>query len=260
MSVDARRPGRPPLLSYVICATHRSGSQLLCELLRNTRVAGWPFEYFLPRDEARDKSVVAAPESFRMDVKFLPRILAGRQTRNGVFGIKVMASYLDEFVDWLRLSRPDLAGAAEADVIAGALPNVRYVHLTRADRVRQAVSLVRAERTGAYEARDGDPAPAFDASFDFEAVDAAVRTLSEEDARWQRFFAGAGVSPHVVGYEDLVTDLAEGVLGVLEALGIEPPPSRDFVSVQLRKQGDAVNGEWAAAYRAAASRRDPLLT
>jgi LPS sulfotransferase NodH len=254
MSAEARRLNRPPVLSYVICATHRSGSQLLCELLRNTRVAGWPFEYFLPRSEARDKAVVASPDSFRMDVKFLPRIVAGRQTSNGVFGIKVMASYLDEFVEWLRLSRPDLSGAAEADVVGAALPNERYVHLTRADRALQAVSLVRATRTGAYEARDGDPAVPFDGGFDFDAVHAAVQDLEREEARWLRFFEDARVRPHVVRYEDLVADRAREVIGVLEALGIEAPASRDFVEVQLRKQGDGINEAWAAAYRAAVSR------
>jgi LPS sulfotransferase NodH len=34
------------LRSYLVCATQRSGSTLLCELLKGTRVAGRPEEYF----------------------------------------------------------------------------------------------------------------------------------------------------------------------------------------------------------------------
>ena len=34
------------LTSYLICATQRSGSYLLCEALKNTGIAGKPEEYF----------------------------------------------------------------------------------------------------------------------------------------------------------------------------------------------------------------------
>ncbi len=35
-----------PMLSYLVCATPRSGSTLLCKLLGQTGVAGHPEEYF----------------------------------------------------------------------------------------------------------------------------------------------------------------------------------------------------------------------
>src|ERR1700759_375295 len=37
---------RPPNRAYLVCATPRSGSTLLCELLRSTGVAGRPLEHF----------------------------------------------------------------------------------------------------------------------------------------------------------------------------------------------------------------------
>src|SRR3954466_4170968 len=36
----------PPTLSYLVCATPRSGSTLLCHLLDQTGIAGHPEEYF----------------------------------------------------------------------------------------------------------------------------------------------------------------------------------------------------------------------
>ena len=36
----------PPLRSYLVCATPRSGSTLLCHLLSQTGLAGRPEEYF----------------------------------------------------------------------------------------------------------------------------------------------------------------------------------------------------------------------
>lgn len=35
-----------PELSYLICATPRSGSTLLCEAMQNSGIAGCPEEYF----------------------------------------------------------------------------------------------------------------------------------------------------------------------------------------------------------------------
>ena len=35
-----------PHSSYIVCATQRSGSTLLCEILKNTYLAGYPEEYF----------------------------------------------------------------------------------------------------------------------------------------------------------------------------------------------------------------------
>jgi LPS sulfotransferase NodH len=40
-----------PHTSYLVCATPRSGSFLLCEALKNTALAGQPEEYFWRDDE-----------------------------------------------------------------------------------------------------------------------------------------------------------------------------------------------------------------
>src|SRR3954464_7122438 len=39
-------PSMPPASPYLVCATPRSGSTLLCETLRATGVAGNPLEHF----------------------------------------------------------------------------------------------------------------------------------------------------------------------------------------------------------------------
>ena len=58
-------------ISYLVCSTQRSGSTLLCELLRATDVAGVPDEYFeglretglprQPRQYFEDPSVRTSP-------------------------------------------------------------------------------------------------------------------------------------------------------------------------------------------------------
>ena len=53
-----------PMLSYLVCATQRSGSTLLCELLRATEVAGVPDEYF---ERLRDTGQPRQPRQYFED-------------------------------------------------------------------------------------------------------------------------------------------------------------------------------------------------
>src|SRR4051794_39995083 len=93
--------------AYLICATPRSGSTLLCELLKATGVAGRPEEYFetlratgVPRqprpyfEDVADPAVLdllSPGEPVEPETAFDPA--AGRRagtTPNGVFGAKVI--------------------------------------------------------------------------------------------------------------------------------------------------------------------------
>ena len=47
--------------SYLVCATQRSGSTLLCELLKDTGVAGRPEEYF---EAMHDTGIPPHPRDF----------------------------------------------------------------------------------------------------------------------------------------------------------------------------------------------------
>jgi trehalose 2-sulfotransferase len=42
-----------PKVSYLVCASQRSGTELLCRCLAATGVAGCPQEYFLAEDPAK---------------------------------------------------------------------------------------------------------------------------------------------------------------------------------------------------------------
>ena len=89
-----------PVQSYLVCATPRSGSTLLCEALGSTDLAGPPAEYFLPKDDGH--------WCREWDVKgfeaFVDRALAAGSTPNGVFGAKVMWGYFDAVVGALSSS------------------------------------------------------------------------------------------------------------------------------------------------------------
>ena len=188
LMVDAMRPR----LSYLICATPRSGSTLLCEALGRTGIAGNPAEHFevlletgsprRPRDyfqRSNDPEVWAllddpafqdvlgdyggrfAEHPDRENPSWSPpdfgellnRALKKGTTSNGVFGTKIMWAYFRDFVRLAR--RAGREGVAPCEVPASVFPNLRrYVWVRRDDTTRQAISLWKALQTWTW--RQGD--------------------------------------------------------------------------------------------------------
>ncbi|MBV9278904.1 MAG: hypothetical protein JOZ41_02370 [Chloroflexi bacterium] len=74
-------------------------------------------------------------------------------TPNGIFGVKVMATYVVEDVLGRLRRLPDRASLPAPALLTSVFPNLHYVHMRRRDRVRQAVSWVRAHQTGIWSQR-----------------------------------------------------------------------------------------------------------
>ena len=86
-------------------------------------------------------------------------------------------------------------------------------------------------------------------AFDFEEIDGLYHVARVHDAAWARWFATHGVDPLRVVYEELAADPVGVVEDVLERLGLEPAPGAGRAPMELSRQADAVNLDWAARYR-----------
>ena len=233
-----------PHTSYLICATPRSGSFLLCETLKDTGLAGNPEEYFW-RDDEPAWTARWGTETY---LDYLEAALRAGSTANGVFGAKVMWGYLDDFERKLR-TFPGLEHMP--------LPRLHYIWMTRRDRVRQAVSFSKAVQTGVWAWHGDGPtqSPVLAPVFDFEQITALASEIKEHDEQWRRFFADAGVAPLQMVYEDLVRDRERAARDVLAYLGIELPadaPVRAATHVpreqRMQRQADAQSEEWVRRY------------
>lgn len=238
--------------AYLICGTPRTGSTLLCDLLRSTAIAGRPESYFRLPDEQSwaDRWRLARPrkEAFDYDDYVRAAVVAG-SSPNGVFGARVMWGTLEEIVTKLGTVYPDCAGA-DRELLTRAFGHTRFVYLWRDDPVAQAVSWARAEQTHFWH--DGDAAlPGNEPCFDFEQIHTLVQTIDEHNAAWRDWFAVFNVQPHLVRYEALATDPAGVTRGILDFLGLHLPVDRAIVS-RRRRQADQLNHDWIARYRAVA--------
>ena len=98
---------------YLLCSTPRTGSTLLCGLLESTGVAGHPASYFRRPDEDAFAAQWAIPRPSAGTsgyADFLNAALATGTTDNGVFAARIMWGTLEELVERLGTTFPDVAG------------------------------------------------------------------------------------------------------------------------------------------------------
>jgi LPS sulfotransferase NodH len=251
MSPPARSAGRAD--SYLICATPRTGSSLLCGLLASTGVAGHPESYFRQPDEqawAARWGIASRPDGTFSYAEYVRAALAAGRTDNGVFAARIMWGTMAEVVSRLAAVHPDLAGR-DAALVQRAFGRTRFIYVRRGDAVAQAVSLLRAEQTGVwFETIQGaHQEPQQEPRFDRGELRALVRLASEHNAAWQEWFTSAGVRPYPVLYEELAADPVGVTRGILEFLGLELPAGRE-IAVRHRRLADHLNAQWAGRYRA----------
>ena len=276
-----------PNLSYLICATPRSGSTLLSGALRNTGIAGCPEEHFevlletgqprQPRDyfqRSNDPEVWAllddpefqdvlgeyggryAEHPARRDPSWRPpdferlleEALRKGTTENGVLGTKIMWAY---FRDFVRLARrtPGLESVRPCEVPAYILPNLRrFVWIRRRDTTRQAVSLWRALQTQEWRRDSEEDVNGRGLRFSFAAVDHLKLRIDEHNAAWQAYFERCGIEPLKVVYEEFIEAYEESVLGLLEGIGISVPEDFTVARPKMKQQADETSEEWVRLY------------
>jgi len=237
--------------SYLICATPRTGSSLLCGLLDSSGVAGHPESYFRQPSEqeyAARWGIVSSSDGAFSYADYVRAAMAEGTTGNGVFAARIMWGTLDELVARLRPLYPGMAGASDLELLNRAFGRTRFVYLRRGDVVAQAVSLLRAEQTDVWHDTAGENSePVREPYFDFGRIEGLVREIEGDNLAWQRWFGSAGVQPHLVRYEELEVAPVEIALGVLGFLGLELAPGRQVV-VRHKRLADELNAAWIDGY------------
>jgi LPS sulfotransferase NodH len=241
MSAAHDCPFGTPTHRFLILAEPRSGSTLLVEALRNSGVAGVPFEYLNPRYVERwaARMGIEGEPPMRRYLKFL---LRRRTTPNGVFTIKVQPDQLLTF---------QKAGAFAQNHIRSYK---RFVLMRRRDKLAQAVSYYRALASDVWNVHDRKRSPGQEvgAAFDPAAISLMLRNLFQDErtlARTARAARKRNVPVHVIDYEALDADFAGTWQALLEFLELPPVPAQQ-VRTTLERQRDTVSERLAERYRA----------
>jgi LPS sulfotransferase NodH len=239
------RPGR----SYLICATPRTGSYLLCDALIATGIAGRPTEYFSIGYEQHWSPVWGTTDY----ASYLRYVVATTTTPNGVFGAKTHPWQFDYFAR-KAAGRAPVNYAERPAVLAEWFPNLGYVWLRRRNKLHQAISYAKSIETNVWWDAEAPPAPYDEPKpealqFDFELITQSVARLVEEEDMWRRYFAAIGEKPLVIDYEDLFADPEAALVSVLDLLELDLPDSYTAPAPRFRRQADETTLEWEALYR-----------
>ena len=239
-----------PTLSYTIWYSPRTGSNLLCDALLSTGVAGRPEEW------------LGSHDTFNLFAKFGVRdanalhraVWEKGTTPNGVFGLRCQTyePYFENLLSYLAGSPGALDPTANRMAVwEQAFPNHRHIFLTRRNKFRQAVSWYKASQTKEWfrEVDEATNPRPVDDRYDADDIGFFLLAAVSSEAAQQELFAEGRVSPLVVVYEDFVRDHDATVRRVLTHLGIGDAATLDIAPPILEPLADELSEEWVQRAR-----------
>ena len=246
------------IASYIICTTPRSGSTLLCKLLASTGKAGQPDSFYHRPEFMREwadewgLSDTGTLTKSDFDRAYLAAAMKAGDAGTGIFGLRLQQEYLQLLSQTLDQIYPQLP--SDGDRYQRAFGKTLYLHLTREDKVAQAVSLVKAEQSGLWHLNsDGTElerlAAPQELHYDFGRIHREVVSLEQDDQAWDNWFKQQKVTPVQIRYEALAENPAGTLIQIFEALEIEPP-NVDNIEPAVAKLADSKSLEWMRRFRA----------
>ena len=193
--------------------------------------------------------------ALEFNVAYLEAAISAGKGGTGVFGLRLMRENLDELSAILDQIFPDLP--SDKARFERAFGHILYIHLSRENKLAQAVSLVKAEQTGLWHiAPDGTEieriAPPKEPQYDFERIKREVTELETYDAGWNTWFAEQDITPLRVRYERLSSNPSATLLSICEALGVQAP-NADDVRPGVGKLSDETSLDWMRRYHSDAA-------
>ena len=247
----------PSFASYIICTSPRSGSTLLCGLLAATGVAGRPGSHFHePSLDGWFDAYGLAGRAFRTQPEALRAVFDAVRERGtggtGLFGLRMQQGSFAFFLEQLAVLHPDRP--SDAARIKAEFGPTLFVHLTRPDKLDQAISRVRAEQTGLWHRNaDGTElerlSPPAEPHYDPGAIARHRDDLAAHDAAWTTWFEDENIDPLRIRYDDLAGDPRGTLARVLSALGLDPEAA-GAIQPPTAKLADTVSREWRRRFEA----------
>jgi LPS sulfotransferase NodH len=202
-----------------------------------------PKQFFLPKSEARYGAELGLDPDADYP-GYVQGIVNTKTTRNEVFGFKLMSWYLDDFLTRLRDTRAfGDAAANDLTMLRNAFPRLRFVHIVRRHKLRQALSTARALQTGLWKVQEGKTASR-EPQFDAELIEQSLREADRQERIWYAFFQRIGIAPFQVEYEELCRDYETTIRGVLDFLKIPLPRDARIGPPVTIRQADEISRIW----------------
>ena len=245
-----------PFESYVICTSPRSGSTLLCSLLRGAGHAGWPDSHFHEPSLAcwmNDYGLRSA--DFGTTRAALQAVMDAARTlgkgKSDIFGLRLQrhsAAFFFRQLSVLHPSQPD-----DRSRLHATFGRTLFIHLTRESKLDQATSFVKAQQSGLWhKAPDGTELERLSAprplKYDAAAIVAQIALSEQMEVEWEAWFAAEKIKPLRVTYSELAAAPNVTLARILDALRLERGMAIEGAP-PLAKLADEINQDWAERFR-----------
>jgi len=243
--------------SYVICTSPRCGSTLVCKLLAATGGCGNPDSHFHnPSMSSWLQTYGLSRTNYKSDYEALKAVFDSARKRGagdtGVFGLRLQKRSFDYFMQKAGILYPDRK--SDVDRIEAAFGSTLFIHLSRTNKLDQAISYVKATQTGLWHIdADGTELERLSAPkepfYDGDEIERQLSELSELDEAWNSWFERENLQPVRITYEELSGDPLGVLAKILEELGVDQEMA-DGISPPVAKLADATNRKWAERFLA----------
>lgn len=236
--------------SLIICATPRSGTTLLCDLLAETGVTGTPNSFYRAESVANFARQLDVADGPDFEWRYLDAIIAEGRGSTDLFSMRVMWPSVTTMRDALAPLFPK--ETTDSGRIAAAFGAPLYLFVERRDKVGQAISRIKAEQSGLWHrAADGSVREQGgdyrEPEYDAVSIRASIAETTAHEANWRHWFVREGIAPLTQTYEELSVDPVGTIRALLAALGREPSAA-DRIVAQTSKLADATSRDWAERY------------
>lgn len=236
---DFSRVNKPTKI-LIIASTGRCGSHMLGHALHKTQQFGFPLEY------ANGDNLVEWKKRLGLENinDVMKEIQARRTSENGVFGIKIHYAHIQQFGGF--------------DKLVEAFPDAYYVHLSRSNVLKQAVSLSIASQTGVWIA--GQTPVNDNPEYDFKHIQQRLKATIQDNASWKYTLSASGCNYIEMNFDDVQKNLANSINTIANFMGVEIDQNSLVNEQVTKKQSSNLNQEWMDRFIRDFDLSDELIT
>lgn len=240
-----------PVKSYRIWHLQRSGSTLLCKALESTNIAGKPGEFF----NLNNSDSFLNHYKVQNYLELRAKIWSLGTTPNGVFGIKHSMhtdNYQAKLKEFAQLQGFASKVTDDEKIWADLFPNCKHLHITRRNKVRQAVSWWKAIQDQVWHLEKGNKRQQkesfYEDKYDFDALSHLFKESSLREAAMQNYFERFNLSPFTIVYEDFIKEYEGTVRRILDYLELGNENVR-IGGAFYEKTADEHSEKWVQRFR-----------
>ena len=225
---------------YIVCSTARSGTNFFRHLLHSHNL-GHPYECNFKR-----KPIETEADLYK------PTLKTGWTVP--VWSRTMWHGVLLAFIERCRKIKGLPAGLSDKAVLEATFPDIQFIYLYREDTLRQAISYLRAQQSKIWSMTKTD-GPDFDEYiYDPLKIEAYIRMLKKENARWEQWFKDQKITPLRITYKECVSQPLRVLKSCAEFLGFKIEFSQHSLDQAFHdpgapiKQADDITEAWVARY------------